>query len=141
MAGRSWLSLRNNTVALAVNIALNVVLIPLDGIRGAAIAWSAAIVVRNVLPLAQVHGQLGLWPVTRAAVVLGAAAVICFGLVDLVVIVADLALTPALALLAAATVVYLAGIWSSRTRLGLDAFRNAFRRGPPSEARRLAART
>ena len=50
MAGRSWLSLGNNTVALAVNVGLNIVLIPIDGIRGAAIAWSVAIVVRNVLP-------------------------------------------------------------------------------------------
>jgi O-antigen/teichoic acid export membrane protein len=50
MAGRSWLSLVNNTMALAVNIGLNLVLIPVDGIRGAAIAWAVAIAVRNGLP-------------------------------------------------------------------------------------------
>ena len=68
MAGRSWLSLRNSIVALAVNVGLNVVLIPLYGIRGAAIAWAVAIVVRNLLPLVQVRRHLGLWPLTRSTV-------------------------------------------------------------------------
>ena len=67
MAGRSWLSLRNSVVALVVNVGLNVVLIPLDGIRGAAIAWAVAIVVRNLLPLVQVRKHLGMWPLRRAA--------------------------------------------------------------------------
>ena len=40
MAGHSWLSLRNSTVALVVNVGLNVLLIPLYGISGAAIAWA-----------------------------------------------------------------------------------------------------
>ena len=44
MAGRSWLSLRNSTVALAVNVGLNLVLIPAYGIRGAAVSWAVAIV-------------------------------------------------------------------------------------------------
>ena len=75
MAGRSWLSLRNSVVALAVNVGLDLVLIPLDGIRGAAIAWSIAIVVRNLLPLAQVHRHLGMWPSTRTTVRVGALAI------------------------------------------------------------------
>ena len=134
MAGRSWLSLANNTAALALNIGLNVVLIPRYGIRGAAVAWSVAIVVRNVLPLLQVRSQLGLWPLTRStgAVALGAFA--CFGLVDLLVSRTALPLAGELVVLAVATLAYLAGIWSRRTLLGLSAFRSALRRRPRRSA-------
>ena len=128
MAGRSWLSLFNNTVALAVNVGLNIVLIPLDGIRGAAISWSVAIVVRNVLPLVQVHGQLGLWPVTRSTVGVGLAALACFGAADVVVVVADLPVFAGAAVLGVVSLLYLAGIWSRRVPLGLGAFRSALRR-------------
>lgn len=128
MAGRSWLSLRNSTVALAVNVGLNVVLIPAQGIRGAAISWSVAIVVRNLLPLLIVARDLHMWPVTRHAMQVGVGAAVCFGLVDVVVAVADLPSPADLALLAVAVVVYLAGIWAWRDRLGLDVFRSALRR-------------
>ncbi|WP_081790673.1 MATE family efflux transporter [Nocardioides sp. URHA0032] len=135
MAGRSWLSLRNSTIALAVNVGLNLVLVPRLGIRGAAISWAVAIVVRNLLPLGQVRRQLGMWPGTRATMLVSASALVCFGAVDLVA----LALGPdhlaaTLALLAASCA-YLVSVWSWRERLGLDAFRTALgsrrRRGFP----------
>jgi O-antigen/teichoic acid export membrane protein len=128
MAGRSWLSLANNSAALVVNVGLDIVLIPVDGIRGAAIAWAAAIVVRNALPLFQVRRQLGLWPVTSATVAVALGALACFGTVDLVILVADPPLGVALALAAVATLVYCAGVWRRRTMLGLHAFRSALRR-------------
>lgn len=139
MAGRSWLSLVNNTIALAVNIVLDLVLIPLDGIRGAGIAWAAAIVVRNGLPLMQVRGQLGLWPATRVTVAAAAAALACFGLADLVVVATDLPLSLDLTLLAVATVCYLALVWVRRQTLGLGAFREVLRRRvrTPQRAGRL----
>jgi O-antigen/teichoic acid export membrane protein len=140
MAGRSWLSLRNSAVALAVNIALNVVLIPLDGIRGAATAWSVAIVVRNLLPLVQVRRHLGMWPATRATVGVGLGALVCFGLADVVVALADLPMPVELALLGAGLLVYLAGVWCFRATLGLDAFGSALRRRQGTSARRLPAR-
>lgn len=62
MAGRSRLSLANWTVALVVDLALAVVLIPRFGILGAAIAWSVAIIVRNLLPLVQLRRILGVDP-------------------------------------------------------------------------------
>jgi O-antigen/teichoic acid export membrane protein len=138
MAGRSWLSLVNNCVALAVNVALNLLLIPAAGIRGAAIAWSVAIVVRNVLPLTQVHRQLGLWPVTRSTAIAGLGAIACFGTVDLVVLAADPPLPVAAAMLAVATVVYLAGVWWRRAPLGLAAFASALRRRSPGQHSRRA---
>lgn len=128
MAGRSWLSLRNSTVALVVNVGLNLVLIPGHGIRGAAISWSVAIVVRNLLPLLVVARDLHMWPVTRPAVQVGIVAVVCFGLVDVVVATAGLPAAADLALLAVGVVVYVTGIWSWRDRLDLDVFRGALRR-------------
>jgi O-antigen/teichoic acid export membrane protein len=138
MAGRSWLSLGNNTVALAINVGLNVVLIPQYGVRGAAVSWSVAIVVRNVLPLLQVHRQLGLWPVTRSTVAVALGSVACIGTVDVVVLVTDQPLAVDLALLAIGTAVYLWGVWSHRATLGLLAFRSALRRAPTAEPHGLA---
>lgn len=132
MAGRSWLSLRNSTAALAVNVGLNLVLVPSHGIRGAALSWSVAIVVRNLLPLLIVRRQLGMWPLTRATGVLAAAAVACFGSVDLVAATTDLPRVLDVALLAAATATYLAGVWSWRRRFDLHTFGAALRRRAPA---------
>jgi O-antigen/teichoic acid export membrane protein len=138
MAGRSWLSLGNSTVALAVNVGLNLVLVPLDGIRGAAIAWSVAIVVRNLLPLVQVRRDLAMWPVTRLSVQVGLGAVACFGVVAVIARAAGLPLVVDAALLGVSTLLYLCGVWSRRATLGLGAFRSALRRRPAPQAHRLA---
>jgi O-antigen/teichoic acid export membrane protein len=127
MAGRSWLSLRNSTVALAVNIGLDLLLIPVAGIRGAAIAWAVAIVVRNVQPLLQVRRQLAMWPVTRSTVQVSALAVACFGSVSLLVLTTSLPVAVQATLLCAASAAYLVVIRSWRDRLGLDAFGSALR--------------
>ena len=66
MSGRSMLSLANLTVALTLNIGLNVVLIPRMGISGAAVAWLAAILATNLLPLLQVWLLVELQPICRA---------------------------------------------------------------------------
>ncbi|WP_182523406.1 polysaccharide biosynthesis C-terminal domain-containing protein [Nocardioides dongkuii] len=134
MAGRSWLSLRNSTVALAVNIGLNLVLIPLDGIRGAAIAWSVAIVVRNLLPLRQVRRDLRMWPVTPSAARVCLLAVACFGAVDLVVLGTDLAPPADAGVLAVGVLVQAAAVWRWRGPLGLEAFRAVVRPRRPADA-------
>lgn len=59
MLGRSVQSLRNNMTALVTNLALNLALVPPLGITGAALAWTAAIVVSNALPAWQIRGVLG----------------------------------------------------------------------------------
>jgi len=65
MAGRSSLSLFNNGLALAANIGLNLALIPRYGINGAAIAWTASLIITNALPLWQVWRHPGLHPFGR----------------------------------------------------------------------------
>ena len=134
MAGRSWLSLRNSTVALAVNIGLNVILIPAEGIRGAAVSWAVAIVVRNLLPLFQVRRHLSLWPLTRRSAAVAAGAVVCFGAVDVVAALADLPLTADLAMVTTAVAVYSYGVWTWRHPLGLDVLAAAARRRPTRAA-------
>lgn len=139
MAGRSWLSLRNSTVALGVNIALNLVLIPLDGIRGAAIAWSVAIVVRNLQPLLQVRRHLAMWPVTRTTLQVAGAALVCFGSIGLLSLVTDLPVALEAMALGLAGLVYLSGVWRWRGRLGLSAFQAALRRRPGTAAPAMAS--
>ncbi|MCW2797917.1 polysaccharide biosynthesis C-terminal domain-containing protein [Nocardioides sp.] len=138
MAGRSWLSLRNNAVALALNVGLSVALIPGAGLRGAAIAHSVAIVVRNLLPLVQVRRQLGMWPVTRATVRVGLASSVCFGGVAIVAVAAGFPVAVDVALLGASLLVYVYGVWSWRAPLGLGAFRSALRRRPAPQTPGLA---
>lgn len=62
MAGKSWLSLVNWGGGLVVNIGLNFLLIPRIGMMGAAIAWMASIIVRNVIPLVEVRSMMHLDP-------------------------------------------------------------------------------
>ena len=52
--GRSSWSLINGLLAVAVNVALDLALIPRYGIAGAAVGWAAAIAVTNLVPLVQV---------------------------------------------------------------------------------------
>ena len=83
MAGRTTWTLANATIALAVMVAVDLVLIPRIGILGAAVGWAAAVVVGNLLSLGQLVLSLGLHPFGRAtlsAVVLSAG---CFGAVPL----------------------------------------------------------
>ncbi|HEU5128346.1 MAG TPA: polysaccharide biosynthesis C-terminal domain-containing protein [Glycomyces sp.] len=62
MAGKTSWQLIDVTVALVVNVALNLLLIPAVGIVGAAIAWSASVLVNNLIPLAQLWRTFGLHP-------------------------------------------------------------------------------
>lgn len=79
MAGKGgWTSI-NSGIGLALNVGLNLWLIPRFGITGAALAWSACLIWMNVCPLIQVHASLGVnpfgpaWPVavTGAALIFG----------------------------------------------------------------------
>jgi O-antigen/teichoic acid export membrane protein len=54
MSGRPILTMTNNVFALALNIGLNIYLIPRHGIRGAAVAWALSIALINVSKVLQV---------------------------------------------------------------------------------------
>lgn len=78
MGGRSWYNLANVLLALAVNIGLNVLLIPRYGIAGAAIAWAAAIAAGNLIALLEVYAILRIHPFGGATLAAATASTVCF---------------------------------------------------------------
>ncbi|HEX6469542.1 MAG TPA: oligosaccharide flippase family protein [Streptosporangiaceae bacterium] len=131
MSGRTSWNLMNVLLALAVNVGLDLVLIPHLGITGAAIGWAAAIVVNNLVPLAQVGLVLKLHPFGTATLTAAALAGACFGAVPFGLrAVAGDGLLPLIAATAAGAVLYAGGCWRLRHRLELTSLRAlAVRRG------------
>ena len=122
MAGRSWLSLLNNSVALALNVGLNLVLIPRFGINGAAISWAIAIVVRNVLPMLQIRASLGMTPGSAGALRVGGAALLLLGGLPGLVVLLDGSTGLLIAATAVGAVAYLGLLWRWREVIQLTAF-------------------
>lgn len=83
MAGRSVWNLMNVILAFAVNLGVDLVLIPRIGITGAAIGWAAGILVANLVPLTQVGLSLKLHPFGRGTLTAMACAATSYGLVPL----------------------------------------------------------
>jgi O-antigen/teichoic acid export membrane protein len=81
MGGRSVLSLINTGCALAVNVAIDLALVPSMGIEGAAIGWTVGILVNNLLPLWQVHRTMDMHPFGRGAVLAVSLCLLSYGLV------------------------------------------------------------
>ena len=76
MAGKTTWNLYNVILAFAVNLSLDILLIPHLGLVGAAIGWAAAIVTANLVPLSQIHFVLHLHPfgsATRTAMAISLA--------------------------------------------------------------------
>jgi O-antigen/teichoic acid export membrane protein len=76
MSGRSLWQMANKLLALIVNIALNLALVPRWGMEGAALAWSATVTVDAAAVLLQVRfavgvraSMAGVWPALTAALV------------------------------------------------------------------------
>lgn len=130
MSGRSRWSMVNAAAALATDVALLLLLVPGLGITGAAWAWAAAIVVRNLLPLLQVRRLLGAGPASRAGLGAGAAAVLLVGVpVAVVGLVTGHALLPVAVAATLGGTAYLVVLWALRGPLHLAAFRGMLARG------------
>jgi O-antigen/teichoic acid export membrane protein len=121
MAGRSGLSLVNSAVSLVVDLALDAVLIPWLGVTGAAIAWAAALAVRNLLMLAQVSRLFGMTPAGAGLGLAAASALVCFGVLPMSVRLA-FGTTATLAGLVLGACCYAGLLWAQRDRLALTAF-------------------
>lgn len=120
MAGRSTWNLVNTAAAVALNIALNLFLIPRLGITGAAIAWSASILTNNLAPLIQVRTLLHLDPLGREILSVAAASFVAFGLIPLGIRAAFGADLAALTVSAAiGLAIYLPALWRLRGALHL----------------------
>ncbi|MFG3439164.1 lipopolysaccharide biosynthesis protein [Nonomuraea sp. NPDC047897] len=64
-AGHTRASLGNLAVAVAATVALDLALIPAHGALGAALGWSGGMLLKNGLPLWQLHRRYGLRPFGR----------------------------------------------------------------------------
>jgi O-antigen/teichoic acid export membrane protein len=120
--GRSSWSLINGLLAVGVNVGLDLVLIPRYGITGAAIGWAIAIMVTNLMPMAQLAASIHLQPFGRGtllacglstvsfcAIPFGVRAVLGGGFASLAVAVV------------AGSVLQAAGLWKFRGVLRLSA--------------------
>jgi O-antigen/teichoic acid export membrane protein len=134
MGGKSSWNLVNTAIALALNVGLNLALIPRYGMEGAAVAWAVSIVVDNLLALTEVRLFLGMRPFGSGYVPVAGSALLCVGGVALV---ARALLGPSVAglllFLVVATPVYAGVLWRLRTALRLDAFLVSMRRRSPGE--------
>lgn len=81
MAGHTSWSLANAVLALAIQVGLDIWLIPAHGARGAAMGWAAAIVVRNAAALTQVAITLRLHPFGRMTLACAAINLVAFAAV------------------------------------------------------------
>lgn len=119
--GRSSWSLINGLLAVFVNVGVDLALIPRYGIFGAAVGWAVAILVTNLMPLAQLAVVLKLNPFGRATLAACALCTVSFCVVPLL---ARAALSepagPALGLTAGGAI-YLAGLLRFREALRLEA--------------------
>ncbi|MEU8798000.1 polysaccharide biosynthesis C-terminal domain-containing protein [Spirillospora sp. NPDC048819] len=123
MAGRSGLSLINQSTALGVNLVLNVLLIPPFGIVGAALARACGLLVRTLLALVQVRRILGMSPASAGLFWAGGSALVSFAALPLAVRFAAGSSAVALACaLVPGAILYFALLWVGRERLSLTAF-------------------
>jgi O-antigen/teichoic acid export membrane protein len=120
--GRSSWSLVNGLLAVVVNVGLDLALIPRYGITGAAIGWSAAITITNLMPLAQVAATKRLHPFGRGTFISAALCAFSFGVLpwaarDLI----GRGAVPSLAAIGCGGAVMAAGVWHFRGDLHVAA--------------------
>ena len=133
MAGRTSWNLLNVLTALGVNVGLDLWLIPLYGIKGAAIGWAAAIIVQNLVPLTQIALAFKLHPFGRITAAAALISLISFGVVPLAFrTIFGTGWASLLAGLGSACLCQLVGLWIFRDTLELSVLR-AIRSGPRKE--------
>ena len=133
--GRSGLSLANGLLAVGVNVALDLMLIPSHGITGAAIGWAAAILVSSLVPLVQVARIEGLHPFGPGALTASVLSVTSFGLISLLVRAAlGGGATATLFALGIGCVTFGAGLWRWRRPLALSGMFSSLAARPGARA-------
>lgn len=120
MAGHTSWNLGNAMLALAIQVGLDIALIPSHGILGAAIGWSAAIVTRNAAALLQVGFALRLHPLGRATSTCAGLSLACYGVVaGALKLLLGGGLVAAVESLGVATICFVLGLWLFRGPLRL----------------------
>lgn len=123
MAGRTTWNLGNVLLALGINVGLNLLLLPRLGIVGAALAWAAAVLAKNLVPLGQLAVALRLHPFGRGTLLAAGLTLTCFGALPLVVVsVAGPSLANAVGALACGVAWYAVAVIWLRGPLAVDSF-------------------
>jgi O-antigen/teichoic acid export membrane protein len=128
MSGRSWLSLGNAVITLAVNVGLDLLLVPKYGILGAAIAHSVSLALRNLLALYQINRLMRMWAFTNQSLRIALMSVGCFGVAPAILHLTSAPEATVVAAIAAGMVAYGVWAWRSRANLELDTFVTGLRR-------------
>lgn len=136
MSGRSGWSMLNTGVSLIVMVGLDLLLVPALGVTGAALGWAAAILVNNLVPLAQVHHFLDMHPLARGTATSIALTAVSYGVVP-ALIAWSLGQSLVALLLAAAlgTALFLGGAYRFRAVLQVDALLSSLKRRDPTQVR------
>ncbi|WP_435108268.1 lipopolysaccharide biosynthesis protein [Nocardiopsis synnemataformans] len=120
MTGLTRLNLVNNVLSLAANVLVCVLLVPVAGAAGAAVALVAAMLVRKLLPLWQLRSRVVLHPFSRPVLAATASALTWFGALPLLLEALLGGGTATLAMaVASGAVGHLVTVWSLRGLLGL----------------------
>jgi O-antigen/teichoic acid export membrane protein len=121
-AGRSSWSLGNWLLAVAINVGVDLALIPKHGIIGAAIGWAVALAVTNLVMLAEVGAIVRVSPFGRGCLVASVIATVSFGVIPLGLrILAGRGPVVSGVAVLAGCVVFAAGLWRFRRVLKLTA--------------------
>jgi O-antigen/teichoic acid export membrane protein len=125
MAGKTVWNLWNTLLALVLNVGLDLLLVPSQGIVGAAIGWAVALLAANLVPLVQIWRTEHLQPFGAATLVSMALSASCFWGIPLAVRGAAGAGAWQFFLAGAlGTAAYLAGVVRFRQVLQVDALRS-----------------
>ncbi len=126
--GRSSWSLANGLMAVFVNVGLDLLLIPRYGITGAAIGWAVAIIITNLVPLAQLAASKRLNPFGPGTFIAIGLSVVSFAVIPLAVRAAfGPGAVASLSAVGAGCLAQAAGLWWFRDSLRLKALPGASR--------------
>jgi O-antigen/teichoic acid export membrane protein len=129
MGGKSSWNMANAALGLALNVGLNLVLIPRYGMTGAAVAWAATIVSTNVGSVVLVWRFWGLQPFGAAFRPVAFVGVACYAITGMCAHAMGLTSLQAAAVsICIATGPYMLFLWQLRRPLRLGTFRHATRR-------------
>jgi O-antigen/teichoic acid export membrane protein len=133
--GKTRWNLADTAAAFAINLTLNLILIPRLGISGAALAWAVSIVVGNVIALVQVGRTFRFLPFSWLSALVAALAGVCFGGLPAAATAAfGLDARTVVASVAAGSAVYLAALYRLRRDLHLDLVLRRRRQGSDAAA-------
>jgi O-antigen/teichoic acid export membrane protein len=142
-SGRSSWSLANGLMAVALNVGLDLLLIPRYGITGAAIGWAVAISVTNVVPLAQLAVAVRVHPFGRGTLAAFALPTVTLGALPLAArAIWGTGTLVSLASVAAGCALLVTAVWRFRGMLhlpGLTSLARATRKARPPSLSALAA--